>query len=362
MSVRKGFWTGFGLALLVFIIPMFWYMDARSSARSPVADPVGAPVSSTFSLPRDVPPPMPPPVRESPADPADAIVMVHKPVRKSPTREVPVANEEGFVSRSPIRTLVYDESRLYTLKTALSHVTIVDLPEDAREVYVGDSKLFLAEVLGSRIKVKPITYDINSRTNMIVYTQHDRLSFRLMVVPAGEEDDLLSFRLPKSETVVNLNPIKTVIRKKLKEEESRDLLKKRRDLLKASAPEEPLPATYEGRKIAIRLLGFTSQDRHSYALIDCHNDSSVPLVLTSLRLRRFTRSLLWETSRHYEDGLDWSRELNRTVPPGGSLRLLLSVESPSPLESREGFLLSGNAHFEGGARISFEASSEEGGS
>jgi hypothetical protein len=308
-------------------------------------------VRTTFSLPEEPPAPLKPaPAGES--EPADNIVMV----KKAPERETPVGAEPVDVAkRAPIRTLVYDASRLYTLRTALSHVTIVDLPEDAREVYVGDSKLFLAEVLGSRIKVKPITYDLKSRTNMIVYTEHDRLSFRLMVVPPGEEDDLLSFRLPKSETVVNLNPIKTVIRQKLKEEEIRDLSLKRLELLKEGEPQHPLRATFYEDKLLVRLLGFSSLDQKEYAIIDCRNDSAHPVSLRQIRIRRFEKSLLWETSRNYEDQMDWSRDLDKTIPPGKKVRVLLEVGKMGPLSGREGLTLSGRARISGGGPIAIKA-------
>ena len=338
---------------MVFIIPLFWFMDARSSDRTVSSPPV--PVSearTTFSLPVEPPPP----VKVAPVgDPADNIVMV----KKVPEKEIPSGESAGDIGqRSPIRTLVYDASRLYTLRTALSHVTIVDLPEDAREVYVGDSKLFLAEVLGSRIKVKPITYDLKSRTNMIVYTEHDRLSFRLLVVPPGEEDDLLSFRLPKSETVVNLNPIRTVIRQKLKEEERRDLSLKRRDLLKEGEPQHPLRATFYAHKLLVRLLGFSSLEKKEYAVIDCRNDSAYAVTLRQIRIRRFRKSLLWETSRTYEDQMDWSRELDKVIPAGQSVRVLLAVDKMDPLSGREGLYLSGRARISGGGKVEIKAVSE----
>jgi len=351
----KKFWMGFLLALLVFVLPLFCFIDARSSGRTITSSPMPVPeAQTTFSLPVEPPPPVKAtPVTES--DPVDNIVMV----KKAPEKETPAGESSGEVDqKSPIRTLVYDASRLYTLRTALSHVTIVDLPEDAREVYVGDSKLFLAEGLGSRIKVKPITYDLKSRTNMIVYTEHDRLSFRLLVVPPGEEDDLLSFRLPKSETVVNLNPIKTDIRQKLQEEESRDLSAKRLDLLKEGEPQHSLKATFYEDKLLVRLLGFSALDQKEYALIECRNDSGHRVTLRQLRIRRFRKSLLWETSRNYEDRMDWSRDLDKEIPAGQSVRVLLEVGKMKTLSSREGLYLSGRARIRGGGQIAIKAVSE----
>ncbi|BAM06776.1 DNA-dependent RNA polymerase [Leptospirillum ferrooxidans] len=350
--MNRMFLSGFLVSLIVITIPLVWLIDARSSSRVLPTPPVAVPEArTTFSLPVEPPAPVhATPVTE--ADPSDNIVMV----KKLPEKVIPPEESSGEVrDRAPIRTLVYDASRLYTLRTALSHVTIVDLPEDAREVYVGDSKLFLAEVLGSRIKVKPITYDLKSRTNMIVYTEHDRLSFRLLVVPPGEEDDLLSFRLPKSETVVNLNPIKTVLRKKLKEEESQDLSMKRRDFLKEGDPQHPLRATFHADKLLVRLLGFSSLDQNQYAVIDCRNDSGHDVTLRRIRLRRFQKSLLWETSRHYEDGMDWSRDLDKTVPAGQHVRLLLEVGKITPLSQREGLFLSGRVRTSGGGEIAIKA-------
>ena len=181
--MKKGFLAGFVLSLAVVLLPTFYYMDARSSSdrqgktevsaeppdlfpgnpkRDPspsatrATDPALAPIPSSPASPGPSPAPDADVLAPSSpkGEPAGEIVMLKKPmpVQAFPP-PAPVRPEGG------IRTRVYDPDRIYTLRTAVSHVTLVDLPEDAKEVYMGDSKLFLAEVFGKRVKVKPITYN-----------------------------------------------------------------------------------------------------------------------------------------------------------------------------------------------------------
>ncbi len=234
--------------------------------------------------------------------------------------------------------MVYDPDHVYTIRTAVSHVTLIDLPEEAREVYLGDSKLFMAEVFGTRVKIKPITWDRETTTNMIVYTLHRQFAFRLRVVGEGEEDDLLTFYLPQSETVVNLNPLRKKMEDDLAVKEKVDLRKRAIDTLREAGPSVPVGVSEEKAGIAANFLGFSSLDSVSYALFEIKNGTDRPAVLEDVRLRSFRTSLFWEGRRNYQEGQDYSRSYHLTVPAQGKKRILLPADPPPLKSARDGYL------------------------
>jgi len=366
--VNRTFWAGFGVAVVVILLPVLVLIDARSSSdRKPSAvtaplpgkaDPGLPPEAETVSLP---PPPeggQPPPGPSAPlpAPPSGA--------RRKPDNIVPKELSDPVIAFSPqriregvdremrrreremvrkkkhsgIRTVVYDPNRVYTLRTAVSHVTLVDFPEEAKEVYLGDSKLFLAEVFGSRVKIKPITWDHETTTNMIVYTLHRQFAFRLRVVAEGEEDDLLTFYLPRSDTVVNLNPLRKKMEADLAVREKVDLRKTAIETLREAGPQIPVGVSQEEGGIGADFLGFSSLGNVSYALFEITNGTGRPAVLQDVRLRSFRTSLFWEGRKDYVEGQDYSQSFQVTVSPHGKKRILLPADPPPLASSRDGYL------------------------
>ena len=346
--MKKGFFAGFILSLVIVLLPVFLYMDARSSSPRPsnsygapnVPDPFisGAirPDRSTgpSNLPSGTDNGDPPKTNEQEKETnpdekkAENIVMLKK--RDIPQTNFRVPKHEG------IRTRVYDPNRIYTLRTAISHVSLIDLPEEAKEVYMGDSKLFLAEVFGSRVKVKPITYDPASKTNMIIYTIHKRFTFRVKTVPPGEEDDLTTFLSPDAETVVNLNPLKTVIREHMEKKEARDLEAKRTETLKEAGPTMPLRISGVTRRILMTFLGFSRNQDSFFGLLEIRNGSSRRFSLSGVRIRKYKSGLFWEGQKEFDPQSDWSQSFNAWVDPGTSKRFLVQVGHVPGLSSREG--------------------------
>ncbi|MDA8111180.1 MAG: TrbG/VirB9 family P-type conjugative transfer protein, partial [Nitrospiraceae bacterium] len=239
---------------------------------------------------------------------------------------------------SGIRTIVYDPTHVTTVKTAVSHVTLIDLPEEAKEVYLGDAKLFLAEVFGPRVKVKPITWDPKETTNMIVYTLHRQFAFRLRVVPEGEEDDLLTFYLPRSDTVVNLTPLRQKMEKDLALREQGDLRKAALKTLRRAGASEPVGVFSEKNGLRAAFLGFSSLGKERYALFEVRNKSRRAVRLSGIRLRLFKSSLFWEGRREWVEGEDFSRGYRLEILPNGKRRVLLPADMPPLSSSREGYL------------------------
>lgn len=348
--MKKGFLAGFALCLAVVLLPTFYYMDARSSSGKPSSPestfvPLQPATSGLTGTTSSSPPkaidPAPtdpdPVVSNSPASPdelkAKEIVMLKNPSPVSPQRRmIPPVRDGG------IQTRTYDPDRIYTLKTAVSHVTLVDLPEEAKEVYMGDSKLYLAEVFGKRVKVKPITYNPDARTNMIIYTLHKRITFRIVMTTPGDEDDLITFRSPHAETVVNLNPLKTAIQQSVEAQESQKIRKDRLKALAGGGPTDPLPIKGQGTGTSFRFLGFIRRDHNhpSYGLLEAVNSGQTPYRVRRIRIRRYRTSVLWEGEKQWDPMADWDQTFDREIPPGKNARFLVPVEHVPRTDSRNG--------------------------
>lgn len=375
MNMKKGFIAGFVLSLTIVLLPVFLYMDARPSTRQGDTGPNTAPnqvlaIPVTPPLDPSPPPPLPlPPAQQTPlpqkslpsayasgdgASREDTIVMLKKPL--------PLGSFPNHRRRHHgIQTRIYDPDRIYTLRTAVSHVSLIDLPEEAKEVYMGDSKLFLAEVFGARVKVKPITYDPQARTNMIIYTLHKRLTFRILMVEAGHEDDLITFRSPQAETVVNLNPIRTDLKKKIEEKATREILSDREKSLAEAGPSIPFPIHGEGSGVSFTFLGFSRSSHRIFGLLEARNDGKRAFRVTAIRIRRFRTSLLWEGVKHYDSQADWEKEFQQEIASGGSSRFLIPVETLPKLNGHQGLEVDLSGHARNGPQTVLSGESDGGG-
>lgn len=379
--MNRTFWAGFGVALIVILLPTLVLIDARSSSDpAPPRPAKSLTTEEPFSpdpAPAEkgsltVPAPLPPlPVVTGPVSDESSgdgrgllpgnrfaspqIAMAGKKesdienpeIVFSPERVRKSLEKDRYRKRvvrparpihSGIRTIVYDPDHVYTIRTAVSHVTLIDLPEEAKEVYLGDSKLFLAEVFGSRVKIKPITWDSGTSTNMIVYTLHKQFAFRLKVVPEGKEDDLLTFYSPKSETVVNLNPLRLRMEKDLARHEQADLREKALSTLEEAGPSVPINVVGIREGVTGIFLGFSTLGKSVYALFELRNGTDKPLRLTDIRLRMFRTSLFWEGEKTWLGGQDFTRSYTIDIPAHQTRRALLPAD-PKPLRSgRDGYL------------------------
>lgn len=366
--MTRPFWAGFGVALVVLLLPALILIDARSSgvAKIPPVPPSGS-EDLVMRIPArgaleggnpDLPPEVPLPPTSPAVQAGPPAVDGHLVPSRPDSRETPeivfsperirrsLAHDRRGRERHPgeeprhsgIRTIVYDTHHVYTVRTAVSHVTLIDLPEEAKEVYLGDAKLFLAEVFGSRVKVKPITYGRETTTNMIVYTVSKQFAFRLKVVPEGEEDDLLTFYEPKNDTVVNLDPIRTVMEKNLEKKEKDDLRQQALATLEAAGPSRPVNIAGVKDGVTGTFLGFSTLDSAVYALFEVRNGTDTPVSLAGIRLRMFRTSLFWEGEREWMDGQDFQQSYRTVVPPRQFRRVLLLADPPPLRSSREGYL------------------------
>ena len=361
--MNRTFWAGFGVAVIVILLPVLFLIDARSSmdrqqekravtSGSDRFDSVpDKGFSDTPSLPtvsltpsvettHPVPPNNPPTTRRLTPTERENPEIVFSPnrVRRSIARD-PRRDISSLRRQKPtgIRSIVYDPSHVYTIRTAVSHVTLIDLPEEAKEVYLGDSKLFQAEVFGARVKIKPITWDPSITTNMIIYTTTRQFAFRLKVVDHGE-DDLLTFYLPKSGTVVNLNPIRKKMEKELADRERSDLKEKALVTLRSAGASDPIGVWSEQEGIKSIFLGFSGLGSKRFALFEVENETNHPVTLTGIRLRIFHTSLFWEGKKEWVEGEDFSEGYHLVISAHRKKRALLLANPPKHLSAREGYL------------------------
>ncbi len=108
----------------------------------------------------------------------------------------------------------------YQLQTAVGYITTIDLPEEARKVFVGDAEAFKVEVYGPQVIIKPVTDSPAARTNLIIYTKSQRLSFDIEIGPPATADFVLDFRIPGPEAQVQ-NEFKAQIDGKKQELETK---------------------------------------------------------------------------------------------------------------------------------------------
>ena len=176
-----------------------------------------------------------------------------------------------------IYQLTTKQAVTYQLQTALGYITTIDLPEEARKVFVGDAELFKVEVYGPQVIIKPATDSPAARTNLTIYTASQRLSFDVTVGPPETGDFILDFRLPAPEAQVQ-NEFKAQVDEKKQElegqyrakEEKQDqhvakLAQEKLDAqIKAGAASKVLNMSKKQGEIQINLLSLTEIGDKSY--------------------------------------------------------------------------------------------------
>ena len=86
---------------------------------------------------------------------------------------------------------------VFKLQTALGYASTIDLPEKALKVFVGDQELFKVGVYEKQIVIKPITDEMDARTNLVIETESGRLTFDVAGGAPETADFVLDFRLPE---------------------------------------------------------------------------------------------------------------------------------------------------------------------
>ncbi len=116
---------------------------------------------------------------------------------------------------------------VYKLQTAIGNISLIDLPEEALKVFIGDADLFKVEVYEKEVLIKPLTDLEDAQTNLTIFTDSGRLSFNVTVGPPATADYVLDFRLPVEEAIVD-NAFKKALNQKYGELENEFVEKTRK--------------------------------------------------------------------------------------------------------------------------------------
>ena len=108
----------------------------------------------------------------------------------------------------------------FKLQTALGYISTIDLPEKALKVFVGDQELFKVEVYERQVLIKPITDEMDAKTNLVIVTESGRLAFDVSVGHPETADFVLDFRLPQDDELLVKNAFDEKVERKVKELET----------------------------------------------------------------------------------------------------------------------------------------------
>jgi hypothetical protein len=178
------------------------------------------------------------------------------------------------------------EGVTYQLQTAIGYITTIDLPEEARKVFVGDAELFKIEVYGPQVIIKPATDYDDARTNLTIYTASGRLTFDVTVGDPDTADFVMDFRFPKKEAMVE-NEFKAQVEakreelqktfneKEAKQEQKVQELsqKKFEEEMKTGAKSKRLQISKKQDNVQLTLLTLTEIGGKSYLRINIFNES-----------------------------------------------------------------------------------------
>jgi len=220
------------------------------------------------------------------------------------------------------------EGVTYQLQTAIGYITTIDLPEEARKVFVGDAELFKVEVYGPQVIIKPATGYADARTNLTVYTASGRLTFDVTVGDPDTADFVLDFRFPKNEAMVEnefkaqveakrAELQKTYDEKEAKQEQKAQELsqKKFEEELRAGAKSKKLQMSKKQDDIQLTVLSLTEIGGKSYLRISIFNESGREYEVQRVVLGRETLVYkgLFSTPEGFAP-VSMSASIDRTVP------------------------------------------------
>lgn len=145
---------------------------------------------------------------------ADAVTKNDAKVQQERKKFNQTTKEKNRIYEVPLRNDV-----VFKLQTALGYVSTIELPEPALKVFVGDQNLFKVGVYDKEVLVKPITEFEDAKTNLVITTEHHRLSFDVSVGPGETADFILDFK-QAGEDVIAENLIQKKVDEKTQEKEA----------------------------------------------------------------------------------------------------------------------------------------------
>ncbi len=187
---------------------------------------------------------------------------------------------------------------VFKLQTALGYVSTIDLPEKALKVFVGDQELFKVGVYEKQVLIKPITDELEARSNLVIVTDSGRLTFDVSVGVPETADFVVDFRLPEQDEVLVQDAFDRKVKEKSAELE-KEFQKKEEKLdekaqtlseekfkakVAAGITTAPLKASAAKDKVQVNLLSLSRSQDKAYLRFSVLNYSQTPYRVSKVLL------------------------------------------------------------------------------
>lgn len=220
-------------------------------------------------------------------------------VLKDRQRENKLKHSSGNIYKVTMRSGV-----VYRLQTALGYISTIDLPEKALKVFVGDQDLFRVGVYETQVLIKPLTDELDARSNLIILTANGRLAFDISVGLPETADFVMDFRLPQDDESLVVNAFDKRVEEKSKQlektyqEKEQKLNEKAKviaeDKLKEKVVEAvqniPLKASSAKDGVQVNLLSLSQVGDKAYLKFSVLNYSQTPYRIDKVSVGGSIRS------------------------------------------------------------------------
>ncbi|HRK61727.1 MAG TPA: TrbG/VirB9 family P-type conjugative transfer protein [Candidatus Omnitrophota bacterium] len=191
---------------------------------------------------------------------------------------------------------------VFKLQTALGYVSTIDLPEKALKVFIGDQELFKVGVYEKQVLIKPITDEVDARSNLVIVTDSGRLAFDVSVGAPETADFVVDFRLPEEDEALVQNAFEKKVKEKSNELERKFKSKEEKLNEKAEKISEekltakiasgitiiPLKASAAKDKVQVNLLSLSRSQDKGYLRFSILNYSPMPYRVSKVVLGAVT--------------------------------------------------------------------------
>lgn len=191
---------------------------------------------------------------------------------------------------------------VFKLQTAIGYVSTIDLPEKALKVFVGDQELFKVGVYEKQVLVKPLTDELDAKTNLVIVTDSGRLTFDVSVGIPQTADFVLDFRLPQQDEELVMNAFdqkveeanETLKKEYHKKEEQLDQKAEKLSQIKltesvaSGVKTQDIKASQSRDKVQVNLLTLSKVGEKMYLRFSVLNYSQTPYRVLKVKIGALT--------------------------------------------------------------------------
>ncbi len=193
---------------------------------------------------------------------------------------------------------------VYRLQTALGYVSTIDLPQKALKVFVGDQDLFKVGVYETQVLIKPLTDEVDARSNLVIVTEDGRLAFDISVGAPETADFVMDFRLPQDDEALVVNAFDKKVKEKDKQlekkyqEKEEKLNEKAKEIAEEKIKEQvagevqniPLKESSSNDGVQVNLLSLSQVGGKAYLKFSVLNYSKTPYRVERVLIGGLARS------------------------------------------------------------------------